>query len=305
MEWRLWTLPIMHEGTVISKTATLDGINVENINVGRQDISVSGFPTATTGKLIVDIVIELKCTLGTEKCSGNNLQVCELVNRDFPPWFEDPGWSADVHRYIDKGEVVGKCELECVEDSHCGIDDFIGEKFCSNNEITQKYESFNCINFQCEKIEENRIIQKCTTNELCENAICKEIPQCFPKTCTELDKECGLQDDGCGNNLDCGECSGLSVCNQGTCEIVQCIQISDCKSFAEVTCDDGSLWYKDYNCVDSNCAIGSETPPESCIAKPVEPPIEIPRIWIIIPIAIIGIFFIIIIILIIRKIKNK
>lgn len=47
--------------------------------------------------------------------------------------------------------------------------------------------------------------------------------------------------------------------------IRECIVDEDCKSLAKVICDDGSLWYHDYYCVDGNCSISTNIPPESCI----------------------------------------
>lgn len=51
--------------------------------------------------------------------------------------------------------------------------------------------------------------------------IYKNISTCYPKTCNELDKECGLQDNGCGTIITCGQCGNTSYCNNnGQCNLI-------------------------------------------------------------------------------------
>jgi len=40
---------------------------------------------------------------------------------------------------------------------------------------------------------------------------------CVPKTCAEIDKECGNYGNGCAGSLDCGECGGHQTCEAGKC----------------------------------------------------------------------------------------
>ncbi len=40
-------------------------------------------------------------------------------------------------------------------------------------------------------------------------------PNCEPKTCSELGRNCGITDDGCGGVLDCGGCPGGLTCGGG------------------------------------------------------------------------------------------
>jgi hypothetical protein len=47
-----------------------------------------------------------------------------------------------------------------------------------------------------------------------------EVSSCEPKTCESLGAECGIIGDGCGNELDCGECNEGAVCNENLCVIV-------------------------------------------------------------------------------------
>ena len=41
--------------------------------------------------------------------------------------------------------------------------------------------------------------------------------ECEPQTCDELGIFCGATDDGCGNTLECGQCTGDNVCEEGIC----------------------------------------------------------------------------------------
>lgn len=40
---------------------------------------------------------------------------------------------------------------------------------------------------------------------------------CAPKTCAALNAQCGVQNDGCGNAIDCGACAGGGECRAGAC----------------------------------------------------------------------------------------
>jgi hypothetical protein len=40
-------------------------------------------------------------------------------------------------------------------------------------------------------------------------------PPCVPKTCAQLNSNCGIQGDGCGGVLDCGNCPSPQVCGGG------------------------------------------------------------------------------------------
>lgn len=69
---------------------------------------------------------------------------------------------------------------------------------------------------------------KCSNNTDCkgENQFCSPTSQtcqvCVaPKSCQDLEKECGQWDDGCNKAVDCGVCTGGKTCNNvlGKCEI--------------------------------------------------------------------------------------
>ena len=70
---------------------------------------------------------------------------------------------------------------------------------------------------------------------------------CTPKTCQDMDWECGVGDDGCGQELDCGPCGDGMECKQH-----KCVQAPGC---GNGTCDSG----KGENC---------ETCPSDCVCGP-------------------------------------
>jgi hypothetical protein len=71
-------------------------------------------------------------------------------------------------------------------------------------------------------------------------------PICHPATCESLGLECGAWPDGCGGEIQCGQCplGDTPVCDAGTC--VRCDALCDCgacMTFAtgDSTCDAGSF----------------------------------------------------------------
>lgn len=72
----------------------------------------------------------------------------------------------------------------------------------------------------------------CNFGDTCQLGLCIRRQQCAPKSCVELQKNCGTVDDGCGGVLQCGNCeapgescggAGTSnVCGPGTCVAKTC-----------------------------------------------------------------------------------
>ena len=68
--------------------------------------------------------------------------------------------------------------------------------------------------------------QTFTMHSICPNMVEIEQPPihglitepCAPKTCAQLGKECGIQNDGCGGTVNCGSCAQGFNCVNGTCE---------------------------------------------------------------------------------------
>lgn len=78
--------------------------------------------------------------------------------------------------------------------------------------------------FACEEIVSEN--QKIELSNL--NITYKNISQCYPKTCSELNKQCGFQDNGCGTVISCGTCSeGFECNNSGQCKLIPVINKSN------------------------------------------------------------------------------
>jgi len=76
----------------------------------------------------------------------------------------------------------------------------------------------------------------CAAGRVCDSAgAC-----CLPQTCGQLGYSCGLHDNGCGGDVNCGGCSGSDVCQLGQCTTpaVDCSGIA--ANSAYELCDSGA-----------------------------------------------------------------
>jgi len=141
-------------------------------------------------------------------------------------------------------------------------DGYVGEKYCKNGDVYQKYRDYYCENGECKYREEERKIEDC--KEGCENGGCIVDP-CKNKNCDQYDGYVGekyckngdvyrkYRDYYCEN----GECKyweeerKIEDCDYG-CEGGGCIVKDPCKG---VSCPDQcrgyDLWA--YECDDGNC----------------------------------------------------
>jgi hypothetical protein len=71
------------------------------------------------------------------------------------------------------------------------------------------------------------------------SCITPDVPACTPKTCEQLGFNCGPQADGCGDQLDCGTCSGSLTCGGGGVPGVCGEQICKPKTCADLGFDCG------------------------------------------------------------------
>ncbi len=84
---------------------------------------------------------------------------------------------------------------------------------------------------------------------------------CIPDSCKSLNKECGTWPDGCGGQLDCGQCGLHQVCKKGKCQTQQpycgdgiCQAEEDCASCPEdCGCKNGEVCYQSKCCKPKNC----------------------------------------------------
>jgi len=173
---------------------------------------------------------------------------------------------ASIAPWVEGGVVITEvsCTYECERDSDCGTDGYIGSTYCKNDNVYQKYGTYDCLNYDCDYSETEKLKETCIDG--CSEGVCIGI--CTPTTCLALGKECGTWDDGCGGTLNCGTCETGYTCENGACVLIlptECETNEDCKDLAKVVCDDGSLWYHGYFCDNNKCAISMNIPPESCI----------------------------------------
>ncbi len=91
--------------------------------------------------------------------------------------------------------IYGMCRVKCVRDcaNKCGGDDGC-EGTCADN----------CY----------------LTGQLCDNELHECVGDCVPGTCATRDAQCGIIDDLCGGELDCGKCLPGSSCESGRCTAI-------------------------------------------------------------------------------------
>ena len=84
---------------------------------------------------------------------------------------------------------------------------------------------------------------------------------CIPKTCEELEKECGSYDDECGNIINCPACAAGKKCENGNCINETCVSAAD-----SITCVSNACGVKKNNCnQDVNCSLVNSASCISCI----------------------------------------
>ncbi len=118
----------------------------------------------------------------------------------------------------------GQCiSQNCNNDNDCGVDGFIGDKFCQNNSVFNNYATYTCnspgeINSSC-TISSTPILNiSCLSTQMCSGAICYNI-SCFSNSnCNDnnnytsdkcnnpgtINASCSHSNISCLNNSDCG-----------------------------------------------------------------------------------------------------
>ena len=136
-----------------------------------------------------------------------------------------PSISGDAANYnVDVNELnfgVGQtAEPECMSDSDCGTDGYVGSLFCKNNDVYQNYKTYHCknpgqITADCTSSTEARLIEDCKSGYTCSNGVCVKEEICTD-TCESLGYECGTHII-CGTSVDCGPCPEGYSCSDGKC----------------------------------------------------------------------------------------
>jgi hemolysin type calcium-binding protein len=162
---------------------------------GACEAEVPELPTCTNdsdcvaGRCISSVGLCVKCLADGECNDGNQCSADECrptLGCMNTPLDGTPCDDASVCTTVDAcvtGTCVGKMPLNCDDSSGCTLD-------------------------SCDPTRGCEYANACTPNQVCVNASC-----CTPKACTDLRKECGAWDDGCGGTVTCSPCSGSTVCS--------------------------------------------------------------------------------------------
>lgn len=89
----------------------------------------------------------------------------------------------------------------------------------------------------------------CGSGQTCSNGVC--IGTCIPKTCAQLEKNCGSWSNQCGGILNCGTCQAGQTCSNGVCVSggTTCTQSGgECKFFPLSDCTQGYTYLGDLGC---------------------------------------------------------
>jgi len=93
----------------------------------------------------------MECASGN-KCIGLDYYVCEN------------------YKWNNKGIIKDKCGVECLDDSDCPKDSFIGNKSCLDTKIVQKFGDNYCNNYKCSYSESVKTLETCDYK--CEDGEC-------------------------------------------------------------------------------------------------------------------------------------
>ncbi len=123
------------------------------------------------------------------------------------------------------GEICssGQCiSQNCNSDSDCGIDGFIGDKFCQNNNIFSNYATFKCnspgeSNSSCTISSTSLLNSSCLSTQMCSNAVCYNI-SCFSNSdCND------------NNNYTSDKCNNAGTINASCSSLsINCLNKTDC-----------------------------------------------------------------------------
>ena len=92
------------------------------------------------------------------ECFGTEYKEC--VKNQISQWIA--GWESKI--------LLGKCGVECLDDSDCPKDSFIGNKSCLDTKIVQKFGDNYCNNYKCSYSESVKTLETCDYK--CEDGEC-------------------------------------------------------------------------------------------------------------------------------------
>jgi len=162
-----------------------------------------------------------------------------LIDAQDPGCWDELGEPNTYNPFLDdesRGTIICSSEVEC------GIDGFIGNEFCDENDVQREYKDFTCnypgtgLSF-CSNKTTKRVTTSCTASQVCDNAQCVQVV-CF------LDSDCDDNDD---HTLDICKNPG-KVDSKCTNEPIRCLTNDECGTdgfIGELTCQEDDV-YQDF-----------------------------------------------------------
>ena len=215
-------------------------LNINNIFSGEESQNLTG--TIFVGKNLVDSDND-----GIIDSRDN----CPLV---YNPFQEDEDDDREGDECDEDGGLTKNPNIECYRNTDCGDSEFIGEKYCLNNNLVREFVSYTCKDkgtedSDCGSDKEVKIIEEC---DVCQNGKCYDI------VC-RTDADC---DDG--NSLTKDTCINPGTINSScTHKIItdQCSVASDCgtngfigENFCETARKDVFKIFREFSCVNKKCS---------------------------------------------------
>jgi hypothetical protein len=178
------------------------------------------------------------------------------------------------------GTTVSECvntEINCAQDSDCGASGFIGQEFCSANNVVKTYREAICqqpgtLDSNCKITEENRIVNECSSicvDGSCQGSTCSQDSDCNDANPLTKDEcinpnsvisECRNTPINCAQDTDCGPTGylGEEFCSS---------ELSVSKVYQSATCENAGetnsacvieatplvVNYCDFACTDGTC----------------------------------------------------
>jgi len=162
---------------------------------------------------VVEDLIET-CEFGCSKGECEDAKECEdgIDNEgDGLVDVQDPGcWDdiADPNTYNPDLDDELRAGVRCSQNSDCGVDGFVGDKFCQEENIFQKYVEYACLNpglgiSSCKSDEIDKLKEQCKFG--CDEAIDSCLPECEKDSDCEQGFKCVdsfCTETECNDNLD-------------------------------------------------------------------------------------------------------
>jgi len=156
-------------------TATALSIEVEGDGQTGSACSYGGTETIYFPEKVYDsprgktIITRVKVTALDNMCSSHLASPVQLSGAEalITPeiYFNEAEWIDDE---VDTQNV--QCSFGCSSDSECGTSGYIGNKYCSGNNVVQKYLENTCLSYECASNENEQIIESCSNG--CSNGQC-------------------------------------------------------------------------------------------------------------------------------------